>query len=217
MSEHSLLGLSVEELLAAVAARTPAPGGGASAALTTALAAGLTAMAARYSDPAQGAPGDVSSMAERAEALQRRAAPLADVDAEAYGRYLEAVRLPRHPDPEARRREVRATLSEATDVPLAVAAIATEVADLASGLARAGNPNLRGDAATAALLASAAATAAAILVGENLVRTPEDPRRQRAAALAESARAAAATVVELLAPERVLGETLPDEPLRRAP
>lgn len=183
----SLLDLTVADLLAAVAARTPAPGGGAVAALTVALAAGLGAMAGRF--------GAEDELVSRADELGRRAAPLADADAAAYGRFLAATRRPHERDPDARQRAVAAALSEATDVPLSIAELAAEVAELAASLARSGNPNLRGDAAAAALLASAAATTAAILVTENLARTPDDPRAARAAELAARAQAAATEVI----------------------
>lgn len=183
----SLLELTVADLLEAVAARTPAPGGGAVTALTVALAAGLGAMAGRF--------GAEDELVSRTDELRRRAAPLADADAAAYGRFLEATRGPREPDPEPRRRAVAAALSEATDVPLSIAELGAEVAELAASLARSGNPNLRGDAAAAALLASAAATTAAILVTENLASTPDDPRAARAAELAARAQAAAAAVI----------------------
>jgi len=201
VSEDSLLSLSVEELLAAFATRRAAPGGGAAAGLTVALAAGLAAMAARYGDPSPPATAGVHSLVERAEGLRRRAALLADADAAAYGRYLDATRLPRGPDADGRRRAVRAALTEATDVPLEIAGVAAEVADLAAALARSSKADLRGDAAAAVLLASAAATTAAILVGENLGRDVDDPRRDRAAMLAGSAQAAAAAVVELFGPQ----------------
>lgn len=198
MDDESLLSLSVERLLTAVAARTPAPGGGSTAALATALAAGLTVMAARYGGPADGAADNSAGVAGRAMDLQRRAAALADADANAYSRYLQATGIPRTSDPEARRRAVGAALSEATDVPLAIAEVATEVAGVAAGLVTAGNANVRGDAAAAVLLASAAATAAAILVAENLASDAEDPRRARAAALAGRSRADAEAVTALL-------------------
>ncbi|MGH8969493.1 MAG: cyclodeaminase/cyclohydrolase family protein, partial [Actinomycetes bacterium] len=95
----------------------------------------------------------------------------------AYGRYLRA-----QPGERAQ------ALSDATDVPLAVAEVAAEVAALADGLARDGNPRLRGDAVAGVLLAAAAAETAAVLVGENL---PDDPRAARAAACADAARAVA--------------------------
>lgn len=195
----SLLSLPVHELLDAVAARTPAPGGGAAAALATALAAGLTAMAGRYVSPDDPCACDVAAVVDRAEQLRGLADPLADADAAAYGSYLAAAGLSRDDDPERRRSAMRAALSAATDVPLEIAELAAEVAQLASGLVRDGNARLRGDAAAAVLLASAAATTASILVSENLGRSPADARSARAGAAADAARGAAATTMGVLA------------------
>ncbi len=58
-------------------------------------------------------------------------------------------------------------MSGAADVPLAVAEAGAEVAEVAARLAREGNPNLRGDAVAAALLAEAGTRAAAALVRIN--------------------------------------------------
>ena len=66
-------------------ARTPAPGGGAVAAVATALAAGLAAMAARF------APDEWQRRAAavgEAEALRARVEPLADADARAYEAFM---------------------------------------------------------------------------------------------------------------------------------
>jgi len=68
------------------------------------------------------------------------------------------------------------------------------VAQLAIVVAESGNPALRADAVTAALLAAAAASAAAELVAVNLTASASDPRVLEAAKLAEeAARAAEAT------------------------
>jgi len=139
-----------------VAARTPAPGGGATAAVVVALAASLVAMAARYSDrQLEGA----AARAERADAIQRRALELADDDATAYEAVLAAGRGT------AARAEA---MERATAVPREVADLAGEVATLAATLADDGNRRLAGDATTALLLARAGAEAAAGLVAINL-------------------------------------------------
>ena len=166
-SSEPLADLSFAALLDAVAARTPAPGGGAVSALAVALAAGLTEMAARY------APGEEAAAARAAE-LRAEAAPLADEDAAAYERYL-------------RDRE----LDPIVEAPLRVAALAAETAELAANLALEGNPNLRGDAATGAALAAAAAASSALLVRINLEGSPGDERIVRAASFAEAAESAA--------------------------
>lgn len=184
-----MLDRRVGGLVEDVAARTPEPGAGAVTGLTVASAAALAVMVARFSDD--------EDTAAACEELRRTAEPLGDADGAAYGRYLAAVRLPRDEDPDGRRNQMTETLSAATDVPVQMAEVAAEVAGHASRLAREGNPRLRGDAVTAALLAAAAARSAAVLVALNLDRVEafrDDPRPGRTLRLAEEARSAADAV-----------------------
>ena len=161
-----------------VASREPAPGGGASAAVTVALAAALTAMAARFSTEHL-----ADGIAARADGLRDEAILLARADAAAYGRVLDAQQTPRD-DEEARRRKIREALTGAADVPLSIAGIGAEVAGDAARLAEEGNPNLRGDAVTAVFLAGAGVRAAAALVEINIsAGGADDGRLSRAAEL----------------------------------
>ncbi|MGH3318633.1 MAG: cyclodeaminase/cyclohydrolase family protein [Streptosporangiaceae bacterium] len=187
----SYLDSTVGEFLDAVAAREPAPGGGCVAAVVTAMAAGLVAMAARYSE---GRLGDAADVAGRADELRAAAGPLADADADAYGAVLAAYALPRESGsgPGAR---IRESLERAAEVPLRIAGVAAEVAELGARLAREGNPNLVGDARTAVLLAEAAARSAAELVRIDVELGDLDERftveaRQRAEDAAEAVRRA---------------------------
>jgi formiminotetrahydrofolate cyclodeaminase len=174
------LELSLGEFLDLVASGRPAPGGGSVAAVAVALAAGLSGMAARLST---GQLADADGLADRADAARRRVAPLARIDAESYGRVLDAYR---EPDSETRRERVSDALSGATDVPLAVAEIGNEVAGIAARLVEEGNPNLEGDAIAALLLAEAGVRAATVLVEINLSSANvEDDRLGRANELAD--------------------------------
>jgi formiminotetrahydrofolate cyclodeaminase len=149
-SSESFLDYGLKEFLDAVPARTPAPGGGAVAAIAAALAAGLTAMAARF------APDTWERRAEvvgRAEELRALVEPLADADAEAYGAFM------------AERTD--ATLERIVAIPVQIVQTAAEVAELAALVAAEGNPNVRGDAAAGADLAAAAASIGARLVAIN--------------------------------------------------
>ncbi len=153
------------DFLDSVASGEPAPGGGAVAAVAVALAAGLCSMSAHLSADHL---ADAAELAERAGRLRQRVAPLAQEDATAYGHVLAAYRTPDdRRDPDVRRERIKRALSGAADVPLAVAETGALVAEMAARLAREGNPNLRGDAAAAALLAEAGARAAAMLVEIN--------------------------------------------------
>jgi formiminotetrahydrofolate cyclodeaminase len=184
---------TIAELCVTVSAETSAPGGGSVAAIVTGFAASLAAMVARFStDQWEDAPGAVA----QAEALRRRVLPLADEDARAYESFLEARRLSEKVGPEARDAAIGAALSHAADVPLAIAEAALDVASLACELAERGNPNLRGDAATAVLLAEAAARATANLVEINLATREGAERVERAREIVEQTRRISRRVVE---------------------
>jgi len=171
---ESFLELPVAELLERVAARTPAPGGGSVAALVASLAAGLVAMAARFAPDDW---GPRSEAVERADALGAEVTPLADEDARAYAGFLET-----------------GELEPTVAIPLALAAAATELAELGARVAADGNPRVSGDAAAGAALAAAAAHVAARLVALNLAGT-RDERIDVAAALARRAEAAAGSAM----------------------
>ncbi len=179
------LELPVGRFLDLVAAGDSAPGGGSAAAVSVALAAGLSSMAARLSTKQL---AEATGLAQRAESLRERVAPLARADAVAYGRVLAAQRAQEASDQDG---DVRAALSEAADVPLAVAEAGAEVARIAARLASDGNPNLEGDALCAVLLAEASVRAAVRLVEINLSGEPgEDGRLGRARDLVETAASA---------------------------
>ena len=172
MEPDSFLELRLRELLDAVPARTPAPGGGSVAAIAAALAAGLTAMAARF------APDEWERRAElvgRAEELRARIEPLAAEDASAYGAFM-ADRT------DANRERIVA-------VPAELVAYSAELAALAALVAAEGNPSVRGDAAAGADLAAAAASIGARLVAVNA--TTGDSRIAERRALAGEAKRAA--------------------------
>jgi formiminotetrahydrofolate cyclodeaminase len=169
-SRTSSLDQPIQEFLDRLAARTPAPGGGGAAAVTAALAAGLVAMAARFSVTQL---PEASDLAVRADELRRRAADLADIDARAYQAVLDA--------PSGQRREA---LVGAAAVPLEISEIGARVAEMAQLVAEAGNPNLRGDAVTGALLAVASARSAACLVDINVGLGDLEPELSRRAAQA---------------------------------
>ena len=169
----SFLDQPVRGFLDQLAARTPTPGGGGAAAVTGAMAAGLVAMAARFSARQLPEAGDLADQADR---LRYMAAQLADMDARAYTAVLDA--------PPARGPERKEALLAAAMVPLEIAAIGARVAGLAVRVAEAGNPNLRGDAVTGAVLAAASARSAACLVDINVGLGGLDPELSQRAARA---------------------------------
>ena len=160
-----LLDYSVADFVDRLAAKQPAPSGGAAAAITAAMAAGLVGMTARFSTAQL---IDAAGRAAHADRVRNRVAALAEQDAEAYQAVLAAFALPREPEPEVRSRQIRRSLERAARVPTEIAEAASAVAVEAVELAKRGNPNLRGDAFTAATLAAAAARAAAELVRLNV-------------------------------------------------
>ena len=167
-----------------VAAATPAPGGGSSAAVTLALGAALVEMSASLA-------GD-SGAAARAASLRAEALELAEEELSSYAPALEAMRLPR--DDPSRAARVGEALLEASRTPLTIAERAVEVVELGTAVAAGCSPSVRGDAVTGVVLAEAACAASAGLVEINLARqtsAPELGRAREAAARAAKGRSRA--------------------------
>ncbi|MQA82004.1 MAG: formiminotransferase-cyclodeaminase [Streptosporangiales bacterium] len=171
--------VTVAGFLDSIAERTPAPGGGGACAVAIGMAAALVAMAARFSTKQL---PDADDIARRADALRAEALPLVAADAAAYSALLTAFR----DTSEARDELVTEASGAACEVPLRMTDLAARTAGLAATVGTSGNPNLRGDACTAALLCRSAASAAATLVGINVAAGGLDDR------LVENARADAA-------------------------
>jgi formiminotetrahydrofolate cyclodeaminase len=156
-----------------------APGSGPVAALVATIAAELVATVARRSSETW---PEAAGAAAQAEALRRRAAPLCEADARAYLKATEQIGA-------GDDFELGRAMARAAEVPLAIAAVAADVAALAKEAAERGDLSVRADAVGAALLAEAAARAAAHLVEINLGTSAEDLRVLDARALAATAAA----------------------------
>ncbi|MGY1624988.1 cyclodeaminase/cyclohydrolase family protein [Geodermatophilus sp. SYSU D00965] len=163
---------SIETFLAQLAARVPAPGGGATAALHAAQAAALVAMVARYSDSARYAEHaeEITTIMHTADRLRVNALGLAEEDAAAFTAVTEAYRLPKGTAEEAAARSdaIATALVAAAHVPAIVVAVAEQVLDLAERLLPIGNRSVVSDVAAAAEAARAAATTARVNVEVNL-------------------------------------------------
>jgi formiminotetrahydrofolate cyclodeaminase len=180
------LELTVGELLDRLASdEGAATGGGSAAALTVALAAGLTAMVARRSRDSW---PEAAGVAAQALTLQARAAPLVQSDAEAWAEALQAL--------DERSAGLEEKLARAAGVPLRIGDLAADVAALAALTAERGEGTYRADAAAAAVLAAAAARIAEKLVAINLSITEGDERRLRGRLSADAAAEAAGRALD---------------------
>jgi methenyltetrahydrofolate cyclohydrolase len=184
-AEHTL-----QDVLDAVAAQRPAPGGGCSAAWAASMGAGLVEMTASFTlarPRYAGVHRRMLDVRKEAATLRRKLVELAEHDAEGYEAVIVALRLPeQHPERQQRLDRAR---SDAAETPTAIAEAAATIAELAAEAAQTGNSHLEGDAVTGALLAEGACRAAARLVEINLADQPGDERLGRTA---EAVRRAAA-------------------------
>jgi formiminotetrahydrofolate cyclodeaminase len=130
--------LQVGEFLAALGARTPAPASGAATALTAALAAALTELAARFAE-------DEDALMQ-AKAAVTRLVQLADEDGTAYAAFMAD-----------RNDETHARIIA---VPEEIAMHADAVAELAENVRAQLSSSVAGDAEAAVELARAAARVA---------------------------------------------------------
>ncbi len=153
-----------------LAARGPAPGGGATAALHAAQAAALLAMVARYSDGPRYDTELINRIVTEADGLREDALALAEADAEAFGAVAQAYGLPRETEAERQDRSasISSALAGATRPPADVVRTALPLSRRAEELQPAGNRNITTHRAAAAEAARAAAATARLFIEINL-------------------------------------------------
>jgi methenyltetrahydrofolate cyclohydrolase len=161
---------TIAAFLDQLAARVPAPGGGATAALHAAQAAALLAMVARYSDGPKYDAELMSRIVTEADALRQDALALAEADAAAFGAVAQAYRLPRATEQEqaTRSESISSALGGAARPPADVVRTALLLTSLAEELLPAGNRNMITDVAAAAVAMRAAAVTARLFIEVNL-------------------------------------------------
>ena len=181
-----LADLKVKDFIDQTASSTPVPGGGSAAALSAALAAGLTQMVTGLTIGRKGFEAvevEMQGIAEQAAELREKCLRNIDRDSDAYTGVIEAFRLPKGSDGEkkARTEAIQKALQHASRVPLETAELAARIVELAAQVVANGNPNAVTDGAVAASLARTAALGGVMNVRINLASIKD---RQFAASLA---------------------------------
>lgn len=169
---------TVDDFLGRLAAKTPAPGGGAVAGVTGATAAAMASMVVAYSLGKK-------TYAEHEELLQAAATELettrssllelADEDAEAYAALRQVLAMPED-DPERATQQPIAAL-RCLNVPRETLTACLLVLEVCKRIAGRSNRMLASDLAIAAAVGEAAAVAAAWNVEVNLESAPSDGER----------------------------------------
>ena len=164
---------TLTDFLAALAAPTPAPGGGAAAAISGATAAALVEMVAGLSLK-KSPDGAEAALQQRTAAqmatLRAELITLADDDANAYNAFIQAMRLPKVEEHErdARSRAMSAAAEHAAKVPLKTLRAITTAAEAARLLTGRSLVSAASDLDVALRFARAAGLSAAENVEANL-------------------------------------------------
>jgi methenyltetrahydrofolate cyclohydrolase len=161
---------TIGSFLSRLAARVPAPGGGATGALHAAQAAALLAMVARYSDGPRYDAETVGRVRAAADGLADEAVELALADQSAFEQVIAAYQLPKE-GPEAaaaRSAAIADALAGAARPPADLMAASVRLVGLAEELLPTANKNVISDIAAAAAAISAAAVTAAVNIQANL-------------------------------------------------
>jgi len=161
---------TIGSFLTRLAARSAAPGGGASGALHAAQAAALLAMVARFSDGPRYDAETVGRVRAAADGLADEAVDLAAADEAAFDKVAAAYQLPKDTSQAqaARSGAISDALAGAARPPADLMAAAVRLVGLAEELLPVANKNVISDIAAAAAAISAAAVTAAVNIEANL-------------------------------------------------
>ncbi len=188
--------VTLEGYLDQVAAATAAPGGGAVAALAGSLSAALVQMVSgltlgrkKYAEVEP----EARHVLEEGGRLRAELTAAISEDAAAFEQVMIAIRN-KEVDEATRAEAIEQATLGAAEVPLRVARLAYDVADLARTIATIGNINAATDAAAAAYMAQAAVQAAALNVKVNVAGLQD---QKQAAVWREEVEALTADVSQL--------------------
>lgn len=173
---------TIEDFLSALAAKTPSPGGGATASVAGALAAAQAEMVVAYSigKPSLEEHRDKLDTARQVLVRSRDLfVRLAEEDAAAYALVAELNKLP--DDTPRKQEELPVAMIAAVQTPLSVLAAAADLLRLLDTLVPITNKHLVSDLAVSSHIACAAAESAACNVRVNLPSLDGEPRTRFAA------------------------------------
>jgi formiminotetrahydrofolate cyclodeaminase len=197
---------TIGSFLTRLAARSAAPGGGATGALHAAQAAALLAMVARFSDGPRYDAETVGQVRAAADGLADEAVGIAVADEAAFGKVIAAYRLPKDTDEAkaARSAAIAEALGDAARPPADLMSAAVRLIGLAEELLPVANKNVISDVAAAAAAISAAAVTARLNLEANLAGVKDTALREElsaTAALADGVSDRAARVIEAVREE----------------
>lgn len=150
----------IREFIDSVASKSPTPGGGAVGAIAASMATALVEMVASLTTGKKGYE-DYDAEMERvigeASYRRKRFLELADLDANAFDRVMEAMKLPKDTDAQKqiRNEEIQEALKKASETPYELAREISKVCPLAQFVNKYGNKNALSDAKSAAWLLKA--------------------------------------------------------------
>jgi len=166
-------GMTVSQLLAALASPDPTPGGGTAAAIAGAMGTSLLVMVAGLAKSRNNTDDEKAALARARAAIQPLTATLttlADADTAAFDAVMAAYRLPKSTDEEkgVRTKAIQSALRGATEVPLETLRACAAALEHAQVVAGNGNKSADSDVGVAIGLLKAAANGAAANVRINL-------------------------------------------------
>lgn len=197
---------TIGSFLTRLAARSAAPGGGATGALHAAQAAALLAMVARFSDGPRYDAETVGRVRAAADGLADEALGIAVADQAAFEVVIAAYGRPKdtEADKAARSAAIAGALGGAARPPADLMAASVRLVGLAEELFPVANKNVTSDIAAAAAAISAAAVTAQVNIEANLAGVTDEALRKElsaTAALADGVTDRAGRVIEAVREE----------------
>ncbi len=164
--------VKISDWLEELAGKSPAPGGGAVAALSAAISAAQLGMVAEYTTGPkwQEVETRMSVISVELSKIRAQALELINDDAMAFSAVGSAYKLPKETDTEKtiRQTSIQSALELATKPPIATSHLAMKLVGFAIELAESGNPNVISDVAVGASLAKASLESAIVNIEINM-------------------------------------------------